>query len=255
MRARGYRAGAPAGVEYRDPMGQTGRAASGAGSDPATRQLAVLTAVAGAVGLLLIAFWVPTEQQGVIQRIFYIHVPAAWAAYTAFGIVALSSVLYLWKRTPAWDLRAHAAAEAGLVFTVVNLVTGMLWGRQQWNAFWSWDPRLTSTFVMALVYAGYLAFRAMATDREGGARVGAVIGILGVVEIPIIHLSVVLWRSLHPGPTVTRLDLPWEMLVVLLYMTAVALGLLAVMVRMRLGVGWAQERLLAAELQDREPVG
>lgn len=210
------------------------------------------------VGLAAIAFWVPTDDfQGIVQRIFYVHVPAAWAAYLAFTIVAVASIGYLWKRSRRWDLLARAAAEVGLLFTVVNLVTGMLWGRPVWGAFWAWDPRLTSTFVLALVYLGYLAFRAMATDAEQGARVAAVIGILGVVEIPIIHFSVLLWRSQHPGPAVLRFagpDLPGKMLVTLLLMAVAFTLLLSLMIRLRLRVGRLEDDVARAELRDAEPV-
>jgi heme exporter protein C len=227
-------------------------------SDQPIRRLVWWTSGGLVVGLAAIAFWVPTDDfQGIVQRIFYVHVPAAWAAYLAFTIVAVASIGYLWKRSRRWDLVARAAAEVGLLFTVVNLVTGMLWGRPVWGAFWAWDPRLTSTFVMALVYLGYLAFRAMATDAEQGARVAAVIGILGVVEIPIIHFSVVLWRSQHPGPAVLRFqgpDLPGEMLVTLLWMAVVFTVLLSLMIRLRLRVGRLEDEVARAELRDPEPV-
>jgi heme exporter protein C len=209
------------------------------------------------VGLAAIAFWVPTDSfQGIVQRVFYIHVPAAWAAYLAFTVVAGASIGYLWKRSRRWDLLAHAAAEAGLLFTVVNLFTGMLWGRPIWGAYWTWDPRLTSTFVMALVYLGYLAFRAMATDAEQGARIAAVIGILGVVEIPIIHFSVLLWKGQHPTPVVLGPEgthLPGEMLVTLMFMAVVFTLLLCLMIRLRLRVGRLEDRAYQLELRDPEP--
>ena len=209
------------------------------------------------VGLAAIVAWVPTDSfQGIVQRVFYIHVPSAWAAYLAFTVVAWASIGYLWKRSRCWDLLAHAAAEAGLLFTAVNLFTGMLWGRPIWGTYWTWDPRLTSTFVMALVYLGYLAVRAMATDAEQGARVAAVVGILGVVEIPIIHFSVLLWRGQHPGPVVLGPEgpqLPGEMLITVLFMGVVFTLLLSLMIRLRLRVGRLEDRAFELELSDPEP--
>jgi heme exporter protein C len=227
-------------------------------ADRRIRRLAVWTCVGLSAGLAAIAFWVPTDSfQGLPQRIFYIHVPAAWAAYLAFSVTALASIGFLWKRTRQWDLLALASAEAGLVFTAINLVTGMLWGRPIWNAFWTWDPRLTSTFVMFLVYLGYLAFRSMATDPERGARIAAVIGIMGVIEIPIIHFSVVLWATQHPPPVVMRPggpDLPVQMLLTLLLMTVVFTMLLSLLVRLRTRVGRLEDHLYRLELRDPEPV-
>jgi heme exporter protein C len=226
-------------------------------ADQAIRRLVRWTAVGLAVGLAAIFLWVPTESQGIVQRIFYIHVPAAWAAYLAFSIVALASIGYLWKRTRRWDLLALAAAEAGLLFTVVNLFTGMLWGRPVWGTYWTWDPRLTSTFVLALVYLGYLAFRAMAADPEQGSRVAAVIGILGVVEIPIIHFSVLLWRGQHPLPVVLNPEgsrAPFEMILTVLFMTLVFTLLLSLLIRLRLRVGRLEDRVGELELREPEPV-
>jgi heme exporter protein C len=224
-------------------------------ADRSIRRLAWWVSGGVAAGLAAIFLWVPTDDfQGVVQRIFYVHVPAVWAAYTAFTIVAIASVAYLWKGARRWDMLAHAAAEAGLLFTVVNLLTGMLWGRPIWNAYWAWDARLTSTFVMALVYAGYLALRAMATDAERGARIAAVIGVLGVIEIPIIHLSVLLWRGQHPEPVLTpRPELPGEMLVTLLFMTVVFMLLLVLMVRLRLRVARLEDEALRLEIGDLGP--
>jgi heme exporter protein C len=171
--------------------------------------------------------------------------------------VALASIGYLWKRTRRWDLLALAAAEAGLLFTVVNLFTGMLWGRPVWGTYWTWDPRLTSTFVLALVYLGYLAFRAMAADPEQGSRVAAVIGILGVVEIPIIHFSVLLWRGQHPLPVVLNPEgsrAPFEMILTVLFMTLVFTLLLSLLIRLRLRVGRLEDRVGELELREPEPV-
>ncbi|MGH9198434.1 MAG: cytochrome c biogenesis protein, partial [Acidimicrobiia bacterium] len=167
------------------------------------RTLAVLAAFGMLAGVGLIFFWVPTEEfQGVVQRIFYIHVPAAWISYLAFAVVLVASIAYLRRGSQRWDDVARSSAEVGVVFCTINLVTGMLWGRPVWGTYWTWDPRLTSMFVLFLIYVGYLVFRSMATDQTRGARIAAVIGIVGFVDVPIVHFSVTWWRALHPARTV-----------------------------------------------------
>jgi heme exporter protein C len=157
------------------------------------------------MALALVFFYAPTEAlQGDVQRIFYVHVPSAWLAYIAFILVAASSVFVLrrpndWER---WDRIASASAELGVVFTTIVLTTGPIWGRRVWGVWWAWDARLTSTLVLWLIYVGYLVFRATTPPGERRARLAAVIGIIGAVDIPVVHFAVVWWRTLHPLPTV-----------------------------------------------------
>jgi heme exporter protein C len=177
-------------------------------------------------GLGAIFFWVPTEAfQGVSQRILYFHAPSAWVAYLAFGVVLVCSVAYLKTREVRWDWVAHASARVGVLFTGITLITGAMWGRPIWGAFWAWDPRLTLTLVLFLIYLGYLAFRANAGDETRGARIGAVIGIAGFMVVPLVHFSVDWWRGQHPARTVIRPEaeaaLPFEMKIVLIGMFAV----------------------------------
>ncbi len=177
-------------------------------------------------GLVAIFFWVPTEAfQGVSQRIVYLHAPSAWVAYLAFGVVLVCSVAYLKTSESRWDWVAHASAKVGVLFTATTLITGAMWGKPIWGAFWAWDPRLTLTLVLFLIYLGYLAFRANAGDENRGARIGAVIGIAGFMVVPLVHFSVDWWRGQHPSRTVVRPEasaaLPQEMLIVLLGMFAV----------------------------------
>lgn len=181
--------------------------------------LAVAAFAVGAVALVLVIFYVPTERvQGIVQRIFYFHVPMAWVSYLAFFVVLLGSVGYLWKRDLRWDRLARASAEIGIVFTTLVLITGSLWAKPVWNTWWTWDARLTSTLVLWFVYVGYLMLRAYTPDQERSARLGAVLGIVGFVDVPIIHFSVQWWRTLHPEPIVVRLSpqLPVEMFFTLL---------------------------------------
>jgi heme exporter protein C len=198
----------------------------------------VLVAAALSAGLVAIFFWVPTEEfQGPVQRIFYVHAPSAWVAYLAFAVVLVGSLAYLRTSDKRWDLVAYASAEVGVMFTGLALVTGMLWGRPIWGAFWVWDPRLTLTLVLFAIYVGYLAFRATATDPSRGSRVAAVIGITGFAAVPLIHFSVDWWRGQHPGRTVFRPEdgpaLPEQMLITVGVMVLAFTALYAMLLVMR----------------------
>jgi heme exporter protein C len=158
-----------------------------------------------AAALVLIFFVARTAQAamgGQLQRIFYFHVPAAWVAYLAFAIVFLSSIAYLRTRERRWDILAHSSAEIGVVFLALVLITGPIWAHPVWGTWWQWDARLTSTLVTWLTYVGYLFIRNLTTDQRRAGRLAAIVGIVGLVNIPIVHFSVYWWRTLHPtGPT------------------------------------------------------
>lgn len=167
--------------------------------------LGIAAWVAVAVALVLIFFVareaVP-EMGGQLQRIFYIHVPSAWVAYIAFGIAFLASIAYLRTGARSWDLLAHSAAEIGVVFCTLVLITGPIWARPVWGTWWQWDARLTSTLILWLTYVGYLLLRGLAQDRSRIGRPAAVVGIVGFLNVPLVHFSVYWWRTLHPsGPT------------------------------------------------------
>src|ERR1700689_840514 len=143
------------------------------------------------VSLFMVFEWVPPEaDQGIVQRIFYFHVPCAWVAFAAFGIVAIAGVFYLWLKDPIWDDLGYAAAEIGMVFCALGLVAGSLWAKPIWGTWWTWDSRLTTTFILWLLYGGYLMLRAMADDTPEVARCGAVIGIVAALDVPVVILSV-----------------------------------------------------------------
>ena len=162
-------------------------------------------AASSVLALAMGAFYVPIDRlQGIVQKIFYLHVPMAWVAYLAFFVVLIGSVGYLWKRRPVWDQVARSSAEIGVLFTTLFLIMGSLWAKPIWNTWWTWDARLTSTLVMWFIYVGYLMLRAYTPDQERSARFGAVLGIVGFVDIPIIHYSVEWWRTLHPEAVVVR---------------------------------------------------
>lgn len=139
----------------------------------------------------------PDRDMGNLQKIMYVHVPAAWNAFIAFFIVFVASIVYLWRGNPRQDLVAAAAAEAGAILTALTLALGSIWGRPTWGVWWTWDPRLTSTAVLLVIFVGYLALRAFIDDHERRARWCAVVGILGFLNVPVVYLSVRWWRTIH----------------------------------------------------------
>ena len=164
---------------------------------------ATLIAMPSALWMALV--YAPTEaEQGTVQRIFYFHVPCAWVAFAAFALVAISGALYLWLGNQLWDDLGYAAAESGMVFCTLVLVTGSLWARPIWGAWWTWDSRLTTSFILWLLYGGYLMLRALADDSAQVARFAAVVGIVGALDVPVIIVSVRLWRTIHPAVLLTR---------------------------------------------------
>ena len=176
------------------------------------RVLGVVTVVTLAAGLVAGLGLAPREvTQGNVQRIMYLHVPSVWVAYVAFAVVFVASIAYLAKRADAADRLAHASAEVGVVFTGVTIATGSIWGKPTWGTWWTWDARLTWVSILFVMYLGYLLLRGMIDDRERGARYAAVLGIVAAFNIPLVHFSVIWWRTLHqppslmtPGPAMPR---------------------------------------------------
>lgn len=167
------------------------------------------------------AFYTPLEaKQGAAQKIFYLHVPAAWVAFLAFFLVAVASGVYLWLRDQRLDRFAESSAEVGVVFTTVVLITGPLWAKPIWGTFWAWwDVRLVSTLFLWFIYVAYLVLRGAIDSPDLRARYSAVLGILGALLIPFIHLSVYLFSTMHPMPIVgkpSKPSLPGEMLTTLM---------------------------------------
>jgi heme exporter protein C len=206
----------------------------------AERVLFLLVLVLVPICLYVVFARVPTEQKmGVVQRIFYFHVPAAFMAFLGVFLCAGLSALYLVTRRGAYDIAAHAAAELGVVFCTIVLITGPIWARPVWGVWWTGEVRLTSTLVLWLIYAGYLLLRESADSREQGARWGAVVAILGALDVPIIYKSVEWWRGLHPK--VLRmsggggLDPAMEKALALCSLTFLLLFLLLFLQRIRLG--------------------
>ena len=167
--------------------------------------LGILTLVGLISGLYLGLVWAPPDAyQGQVQRIMYVHVPTAWVAYLAFLVVFIFSILFLWRGSEIFDQVAYASAEVGVVFTGLTILAGSIWGKPTWGVWWTWDARLTTTAVLFLIYVGYLMLRSFVEDRSRGARYAAVLGIVGFLDIPIVHKSVEWWRTLHQAPSVMR---------------------------------------------------
>jgi len=167
--------------------------------------LGVATGALMLAALFMVFVYAPTEaEEGIVQRIFYFHVPIAWVTFVAFGLVAISGVFYLWMRQEVWDELGYAAAETGMVFCTLMLITGSIWAKPIWGTWWTWDSRLTTCLILWLLYGGYLVLRALAGDTPETARIAAVVGIVGALDVPIIIVSVRLWRTIHPAVLVTR---------------------------------------------------
>ncbi len=182
-----------------------------------TDALFVLLFVTMTAALFLVFVYVPTEAtMGIVQRIFYFHVPLAWVAFIAFGIVFICSILYLRSSNRKWDRLAHSSAEIGMVFTTLVLITGPIWAKPVWGVWWTWDARLTTTLLLWFIYHGYLLVGSYAADESRGARFSAVIGIVGFLDVPIVALAIVLWRTDHPQPVVFEGGLAGSMLFTLL---------------------------------------
>jgi heme exporter protein C len=176
----------------------------------ATRWIGIATVVMmGWLVVFGLGFSPADRDQEEAVRIMYVHVPTVWLAYLAFVVTAACSALYLFTKKHAlgFDRFAGASAEIGVVFMALTLVTGMMWGRITWGVFWQWDARLTTTALLFVSYVGYLAVRGLGGGHHQRARRSAVIGLLAVIEIPLVHWSVRLWRSLHQEATVLDTDL------------------------------------------------
>jgi heme exporter protein C len=208
----------------------------------AAASVALMLVAAGAIFL-----YAPIDAlQGPVQKIFYLHVGSAIAAYGCFAVVLVGGIIYLRNDSLTGDRLARAAALVGVVFTTVTLVMGMLWAKPIWGVFWTWDARLTSTLVLWIIYAGYLLLRRIAEPGRQAARLAAVVGIFGFVDVPVVHFSVAWWRTQHPGPVIVNNALPPQMLAVFLFTMVCTLVLAAVMI-------WTRYRIEAL-LDERQIV-
>lgn len=228
-------------------MNQTTTGGSPAHTGSRGSRIVGLLAAAGAVALLVFALVLsPADRiQGEAVRLMYIHVPAAIAMYVCVGLLGLGSAMWLYRKTPGWDVLAAAAAEVGLVFTALTLLTGMFWGRPTWGVYWVWDARLTTTAMLAILLAGYLALRRVPAAAESRSRRSAVAGLLVVVDLPLIHYSVNWWRTLHQDATLTATDVKIDGLMLFTLFLGMVVGLLvtAWLLIHRFRVAWLEEEV------------
>ena len=213
--------------------------------------LPTIAGVAVVAAVVRAAFFTPLEaKQGAAQKIFYLHVPAAWVAFLAFFLVAVASGVYLWLRDHRLDQFAESSAEVGVVFTTVVLITGPLWARPIWGTWWAWwDVRLVSTLFLWFIYVAYIVLRGAIEAPELRARYSAILGILGALLIPFIHLSVYLFSTMHPMPIVgkpSKPSLPGEMLLTLMLSLAAFTLLYFAFVRSRYRYAVERDALAAA---------
>jgi len=179
------------------------------------RALGILAVIGLLAGLYAGFVYAPPDAvQGGVQRIMYLHVPLILVSYLAFFVVFVTSILYLARRCERHDAIAHSSAEIGVLFTALAIAAGSIWGRPTWGTWWTWDARLTTTTILLLIFIGYLMLRALVDDPSRGATFSAVLGIIGFLDVPIIHMSVVWWRTLHqpasvlrPGPSTVAPDM------------------------------------------------
>lgn len=207
---------------------------------------------AGAALLLLIAwFWAlrvaPSEEhQGEVYRIIYLHVPAAFTAFLSAGLLMVFSLMTLFLRRPSAGLWAKATAEIGLVYTAITLATGSIWGRPTWGVWWTWDARLTTTLILALLYAGYLIFYSSLTPGPQRDRIAAALGIIIALDVPVIYQSVNWWRTLHQPQSIVRAGgstMAPEMLMTLLFGFLASLCMASWLLYLRFGNLQLQQRL------------
>jgi len=227
-----------------------------------------IVSLVGTVATVWLGIWVtpPDKIQGDLVRLVYIHPGVAWVAlYLAFGLAAVSSLLYLWPRSRSlfWDRLAAAAVEVGVVFNVCTLVSGSIWGKPTWGVWWAWDARLTLTAVLLVLFLGYLALRRIPAEPEVRARRSAFVALFAAIDVPLVHFSVNWWNTLHQGATVLNPGLKLKihgLMALTLLLGFVALTLVFVwmlLVRYRIGVleDWLAANELDLALVERQSEG
>ena len=216
--------------------------------------LGALTIALSVAALYAIFVMAPVElQMGVVQKIFYFHVPSAYAMYVAFVTSAVGSAVYLWRRDERWDAIAVAGAEIGLVFCLIVLITGPLWARKAWGTYWTWDPRLTTTLLAGMIYVAFNVLRGLGQAGEAEKRFASALGFLGLLLLPVIHYSVQRWRGQHPT-VITRAGggIHPDMVPALVLGFVLFTALVAFLVWSRYRIERIRQRVAALELEAAE---
>jgi len=213
--------------------------------------LDIAAAIFTLVALFMALVWAPTEAtMGHLQRIFYFHVSCAWVGFFAFFVTFLASILYLWRAGPRWDRVAASSAEIGLTFVSMAIVTGSIWAKPIWNTWWTWDPRLTTSAILWIIYVAYLMLRTSLDEPARRARFAAVYGILAFISVPITFMAIHWWRTIHPVILQSEgFALAGQMLVTLLAALAAFTLLYFALLYHRLWL--AQRAEMVAELRER----
>src|SRR5579862_3783893 len=232
-------------------------AAGGAVISVASLALVFLLLAAASYGALI---WAPTENtMGLVQRIFYFHVSSAWSGFISFILVFIGSVAYLRTRALKWDWLSVASAEVGVAFFTIVLVTGPIWAKPVWGIWWTWDARLTSSFLLWVLFVSYLVLRTLVEEPERRALVSAVFGIFATLDIPLVYFSIWWFRTQHPQPVIgDGGSLDPRMAKVLLLCWAAMLGILVLLVRQRYRVEalrWDVDRLRLEAAQNANEIG
>ncbi len=220
--------------------------------------LTVLTLAAMLVALYFTFVYAPVERtMGDVQRIFYFHVPSAWIAFLAFFIVFVASILFLVNGHAFMDTLAFCSAEIGVLFISLVLLTGPLWAKPVWGTYWTWDARLTTSLVLWLIYIAYLMLRTQIPRQQKAARLAAVFGIIGFVDVPVVYMSIRWWRTLHPQPVLAGGNgsgLEPKMLTALFVCLAVFTLLFVMLLLLRTRIALAEKQLafLRVKIQGKD---
>lgn len=202
------------------------------------------SAVLMAAALYMVFIFVPTEKEtGIIQRIFYFHVPLAWVAFLAFFLVFLGGILFLARRDRKWDVFASSSAEVGIVFTTLVLISGSIWAKPIWGVWWTWDARLTTALVLWLIYIAYFLIRSFIAEEERKARFAAVVGIIGFIDVPIVMMAITLTRTQHPGPIIFEGGLSPSMMLTLMVCIIAFTVLYVLLFTERMAIRTAEDEL------------
>ncbi len=216
------------------------------------RLLLLFSVILMVAALYMVFVYVPTDRDmGIVQRIFYFHVPSAWVAFLAFFLTFLGGIQYLRNREKKWDFFASASAELGLLFTTLVLITGPIWAKPIWGVWWTWDARLTTALVLWLIYIAYFIVRSYISEEERRARFSAIVGIIGFIDVPIVALAIQLSRTQHPGPVIFEGGLAPSMLFTLMVCLAAFTVLYALLFKERLSLKYAEDEVKTMKEQVR----